>query len=201
MYASELLILVLAVQQVTTACQRNIADCVKSRSKYRLQREWRSGTFRFDSDQFEPTRWEWQRQAKIRTDTKRPRLSVTRKKPEAEAKLLWKVENRHEDYDSLMSSEDDGMGMWPEQSLTSAPVYGRAAASHDNIGNRMVKMVPSTFLGMSTVPSASQFPENALFSEENFSYDNTKDTDESRVHLQLYDDVDHMCATCADPQK
>uniref|UniRef100_A0A182MTT0 Uncharacterized protein n=1 Tax=Anopheles culicifacies TaxID=139723 RepID=A0A182MTT0_9DIPT len=170
MHAPELLILLLTVQQLTTAYQRNSVECAKSRPSYRVQRVWRSGSFRFDSAQFEPTRWEWQRNAKTQVSINRPR-PVSRNKPEVEhTKLLWKVENQHEDYDSLMSSEDD-VPVSPKQSLSG--LAHESAGHHDNVGTRMVKMVDTPSDSIFTTESpAEQISTNALYSEEEINTNN-----------------------------
>ena len=99
-----LMILTLVVQLFSKALPASLPVYIKLPFSYKVQRSWRSGTFNFDSAQFEPTEWEWQRT--MNKPINQHRRFASFEKVDVKPKLLWKVENRYEDYDSLMEMED-----------------------------------------------------------------------------------------------
>uniref|UniRef100_A0A182J2E7 Uncharacterized protein n=1 Tax=Anopheles atroparvus TaxID=41427 RepID=A0A182J2E7_ANOAO len=145
MNVHELLIQLLLAQQVIVARQA-VIPTRPCRHKYRLQRVWKRGPFRYDSAQYEPASWEWDDRMLRNADREKLRTAQGELANVNQPKLLWKAEQRHEDYDSLMES-DDALAIWPEPSLHDQSM---GVARHDNVGSRFVK-TPST-LGYAMEP-------------------------------------------------
>ncbi|KFB38224.1 hypothetical protein ZHAS_00005539 [Anopheles sinensis] len=159
MNVRKLLVLTLLAQRLVVSRQAIIPTRSSCRHKPRLQRVWRRGPFRFDIAQYEPTRWEWDK--RMVRDSGRDTLERQEPVPvrehhlpksENQPKLLWKSEHRHEDYDSLMES-DDPVAVWPEPLVADRTMI---VDQHDNVGTRFVKSPRNTDIGVRSVKSCEQ---------------------------------------------
>lgn len=169
-----LMILTLVVQLSSKALPASLPVYVKLPFSYKVQRSWRSGTFNFDSAQFEPTEWEWQRTMNKPINQRRRFASF--EKVEVKPKLLWKVENRYEDYDSLMEMEDH-MVISPERKLCK---YGAKCSEHyENSIKHGVKRTPPL---LDNVFAIKQTKDNlgSLQQHQNHAEQNSYDSEELR---------------------